>query len=394
MSILKGALRKGLVINNPLGGATWRWAEPVWSGMEVTEQNALHIAVYFAGVRVICEDIAKLPFKVYQSNTRGEREEATDSPFWALVHDRPNAAMSSQQFREYMTCCAINRGNGYALKVGPSGRVGQLLPLHPDNVRLELAPDWTLLYHVRHADGTEDHLTRERVFHLPGLSLDGYSGVSVIEYARQTLGNIRGANRHAGTFFGNGLHASGIMSVPDATQDTLDMVKAQVLEKASGEKTNSLIAVNKALTYTPVSVNAKDSQFLESRTFEVLEVCRWLRLKPHKVAELSRATFSNLEQESREHVEGTLMPWGKRWQDAVTQQVIATPGVHAELVYDALLQGTTLERYQAYQLATGGPWMAGNDARRKENLPPRPGMDEVLRPLNMGGEQGGQGDGA
>ncbi len=386
------ALRKGLIINGLT--TAWRFRNgPVWSGMEVNEQTALHVAAYFAGVRVICEDIAKLPMIVYREGPNGQRDRATDSPYWQLIHDRPNPSMTSQQFREYLTACAINRGNGYALKVGMRGQpVQALVPLHPDNVTPELQSDFSLAYRVRHLDGTEETLTRERVFHLPGLSLDGYLGVSVIEYARQTLGNIQAANRHAGTFFGNGLHASGLLSVPDAPQATLDMIKEQVEAKASGEKSNSLLVVNKAMTYTPVSINAKDSQFLESRTFEVLEVCRWLRLKPHKIAELTRATFSNIEQESQEHVTDTLMPWGQRWQDAFNQQVLDGSGYSAELLYDALLRGTTYERYQAYQLAGGGnaPFMTRNEIRRRENLPPLEGLDEMLVPMNM---EGGQGQG-
>lgn len=392
MSILKGTLRKGLTINSP-DGTAFHWGEPVWSGMAVTEETALHVAAYFAGVRVIVEDIAKLPFIVNREDANGKRDRAIDSPYWTLIHDRPNAAMSSQQFREYMTACAINRGNGYALKVG---RPPQLLPLYPGNVRLELLPDWTLLYHVRHFDGTEEHLTRERVFHLPGLSLDGYSGVSVIEYARQTLGNMRGANRQAGTFFGKGMRPSGILSTPGTlSQPSKDAIKAALLEKAGGENTNSLLVFDQGLSYTPVSVNARDSQFLESRTFEVLEVCRWLRLKPHKIAELTRATFSNIEQESLEHVTDTLLPWGQRWQDAYNQQVLAGSGLQAELLYEGLLRGTTFERYQAYQVAGGGnaPFMSRNEIRRRENLPPLPGLDNMLVPLNMsGGQQGGNGN--
>lgn len=379
MGILKGSLRKGLTIN---GG--FPWTEPVWSGMAVTNESAMHVAAYFAGVRVIVEDIAKLPFIVYRESADGRKERAHDSTFWGLVHDRPNAAMTSQQFREYMTASAINRGNGFALKSGPRGQVQQLLPLHPDSVRVELMPDWTLMYHVTHTDGTLDHLTRDRIFHLPGLSLDGFVGVSVIEYARQTLGNVQGANRQAGTFFGNGMRPSGILTHPGKlTEDGQTRLKSRLMERASGANTNALLVLDEDMKYTPVSVNARDSQFLESRTFEVLEVCRWLRLKPHKIAELSRATFSNLEQESREHVEGTLMPWGQRWRDAMTQQVISTPGMYAELLYDALLQGTTAERYAAYQTATGGPWMSGNEARRAENLPPLSGLDDVRTPLNM-----------
>lgn len=356
----------------------WQPVEPVWSGMPVTPENALHIAAYFAGVRVIVEDIAKLPFVVYAEGPDGRRDRATTSPYWRLIHDRPNESMSSQQFRECLTGWALNRGNGCALKVGPRGQAVQsLLPLHPDNVRIELMPDWSLMYHVRHGDGTEDHLTRDKVFHLPGLSLDGFTGVSVIEYARQTLGNIHGANRQAGTFFGNGMKPSGVFTHPGKLSPTAhQQLKEDLYDKSTGNKSNATILLEEGMKFESISLSGRDSQFLESRTFEVLEVCRWLRLKPHKIAELTRATFSNIEQESLEHVTDTLLPWGQRWQDAMSQQIITEPKIWAELNYDALLRGTTLDRYNAYQIALGGNngpgWMTVEEIRIKENNPATP----------------------
>jgi HK97 family phage portal protein len=370
--------------------------QATWSGISVTPENALHIAVFFAGVRVICEDIGKLPFIVYGEGSDGERKRAENSPFWRLIHDRFNSCLTSQQGREYVTACAIMRGNGCARKNILGGQVRELLPIHPDNVEIEQLPDWELVYHVRSHDGTVEHLSRKDVFHLPGLTIPGSRtpaiGVSVIEYARQTLGNALGANRQAGTFFGNGMRPSGILSHPGKTsKETKDRVVETLKEAAGGNNTNNLLFFDEGMTFTPVSLNARDSQFLESRTFEVLEICRWLRIKPHKVAELTRATFSNIEQESQEHVTDCLMPWGQRWQDAVNQQVIVTNAIKAEILYDALLRGTTIDRYNAYQVAAGGnaPFMTRNEIRRRENLPPLPGLDEMLVPLNMQGGDGG-----
>ncbi len=391
---LGGLARKAFTTNGSL--SQYLWGGPIWSGMEVTYENAMHVSAYFAGVQVIVQDVAKLPFVIYRRSQGGSQERDDQAPFWRLVHDNPNDAMTSQQFREYMTACAINRGNGCALKAGPRGQVPQLLPIHPDNVRIELMPDWTLMYHIRHIDGTEDHLTRERVFHLSGLSLNGYSGVSVIEYARQTLGNIHGANRQAGTYYGNGMRPSGILSYPGkSSSESKKRIKDTVTELAGGKNTNSLLVFDEDMKYTPVSVNARDSQFLESRTFEVLEICRWLNLKPHKIAELSRATFSNIESQSLEHVTDTLMPWGQRWNAAYTQQVINTPGVFAEILYDALLRGTTIERYQAYAIALGGNngpgFMTQEEIRLRENQSIAPQYGTLYPgPAAAGGNSGHQ----
>lgn len=359
-----------------------------WAGIAVNPSNALSVSAVFACVRVIAEDIGKLPFVVYQQNGDRERDRAVTSPFWRLLHDRPNSYQTSQQFREYLTASALLRGNGFALKNTIGGQVRELLPLHPDMVTIEQTDDFELLFLVTGRDGVQERLTRREVFHLPGLTIDGPAGVSVVSYARQTIGNSLGASRHAGTFFGNGMKPSGTLEHPGKLSAAAQAnLKAQLLEKHGGANSNSLLVLEEGLKFSPVSMNNQDSQFLESRTFEVTEICRWFRLKPHKIAELSRATFSNIENENKDHVTDTLMPWGTRWEYAVNQQVIVTNSIYAELLYDALLQGTTLERYQAYQMAAGGtaPWMSRNELRRRENLSPLDGLDEVLTPLNMGG---------
>ncbi len=361
-----------------------RDGDATWAGIGVTPENALTVSAVFACVRVIAEDLAKLPFVVYQQ-TEG-RERATASPYWRLIHDRFNSFQTSQQGREYLTACALLRGNGYALKNEIGGQTRELLPLRPDAVRVEQLPDWELVYHVTMPDGKEEALTRREVFHLPGLTISGPIGVSVIEYARQTVGNILGANRHSGTFFGNGLKPSGVLKHPKTlSKDSQKRLKEQLTQEHSGGRSNSLLLLEEGLEYAPITLTNKDSQFLESRAFEVTEVCRWFRVPPHKIADLDRATFSNIEHQAIEYVSDTLMPWAKRWEYAVNQQVIRTNTLYAELLFDALLRGTTLERYRAYQIAAGGnaPWLSRNDIRRSENKPPLDGLDEILTPLNM-----------
>lgn len=361
-----------------------RSVTPAWSGIGVTPKNALEVAAVFACVRVIAEDIGKLPFPVYAKSQDGEKERATSSPYWKLVHDAPNAWQSSQEFREYLTACALLRGNGFALKRGAPGQVRELLPLPPEMVRIEQLPDFEVVYHVTMADGHEETLGRRDVFHLRGLSMDGgVSGISVVGLARQTIGSAMALERHAGRFFANGMQPGGVFEHPGTLSDAaLAHLKASLKEEYAGENAFNTLVLEEGMKFHGVSLTHEDSQFLESRQFTVPEICRWFRVPPHKVHDLTRSTFSNIEHQSIEYVTDTLMPWGVRWDNAYNRQVIGTNAVVAELLFEGLLRGTTRERYQAYQVAVGGPWMSRNEARRRENLPPVAGLDDVLQPLN------------
>lgn len=367
-----------------------------WAGISVTPNNAVEVSTVFACTRVIAEDIGKLPAMVYSIGADEARQKATTSPYWKLIHKKPNSWMTSQSLRETLTAWALLRGDGFGLKNIIGNQVRELLPLHPKRVRIEQLDDFELIYHVRQANGQEKALTRREVFHLSGLSLDGINGVGVVSLARQTLGTSLAAQRHAAKFFANGLQTSGVFTHPKQLSDpAYERLKASLREDFAADQVYSPMLLEEGTSWVQTGLSSEDSQFLESRKFEVDEICRWFRVSPHKVANLERATFSNIEQQAIEHVTDTLMPWATRWEHALNQQVIGTDAVFAELLFDALLRGTTLDRYRAYQIAAGGnaPWRTRNELRRLENLGPLPGLDDILTPRNMA-EAGEDDDGS
>lgn len=374
-----------------------RKSASVWSGMSVTSKNAVEVAAVMAAVRVIAEDIGKLPAIVYRDLPEDRRERARNTRSWDLVHNRPNRWMSSQAFRETMTAWALLRGNGIALKnPGQDGATRELLPIHPDRVRFEQTSDWELIYWITGADNVERPFTRRQVFHVPGLSLDGVVGTGIVSLARQTIGISMAAQRHSGSFFANGLQTSGVFTHPGQLSDAAyERLKESLKEGFTAEEVYSPMILEESMNWVQTGLTNQDSQFLESRQFEVTEIARWFRVAPHKIANLDRATFSNIEHQSIEHITDTLMPWAQRWEYAWTHQLLPN-GLFVELLFDALLRGTTLERYRAYSIAAGGnaPWMSRNEIRRRENLDPIDGLDEMLTPLNMGGDDQESGDDA
>jgi HK97 family phage portal protein len=376
-----------------------RHGAQTYAGMSVTPDTAVQVSAVFACARVVAEDLAKLPVVVYQRSDREEKERAPNSPFWRLLHDKPNSWQSSQQFREYLTLCAILRGNGFAWKNVLAGQVRELLPIHPARVRIEQLPDYEIVYHVRDDRGIETPYTRRQIFHLSGPSLDGVSGVSIVGLARQSIGLAMAAEGFGATLFGNSAMPRGVLEHPGKlSKEASERLRESWHEVHQGVGSANKVAVlQEGMKFHQIGLSNEDSQFLETRQFSIVDIARWFRVPPHKIGELGRATWGNIEHMAIEYVTDTLMSWGRRWEDAFNQQVIGTNNVYAELLFDALLRGSTMDRYQAYQIAAGGnaPWMTRNEIRRLENRPPLDGLDEILKPLNMGaGAAAGSGDDA
>lgn len=361
-----------------------------YAGIDVSASNVLTVSAAFAGVRLIAEDIAKLPFVVYRSGADGARERAFDSPYYRLIHDRPNPWQSSQQFRELLTTWALWLGDGFALKnIIRGNQVVELLPLHPSKVRVEQRDDFEVLYHVRfRPNESEETLTRREIFHLPGFSLDGVKGVNIlVQLAKEGVSHALALERHGATFFGNGAHASGKYKHPgELSERAFERLKAELAD-LKGDGAHNALILEEGLDWIQDSIDNEASQFLESRKFTVSEFARWLRIPPHKLGDLERATFSNIEHQSIEYVSDTLMPWARRWEHATNGPIVpGESGLFAEILFDALLRGDTKSRYEAFGQSVGGPFMSRNEGRRAENLPPVPGGDEILVPLNMGTE--------
>lgn len=361
------------------------------AGIAVTPDRAMQVSAVYACARIIAEDIGKVPYPVYKKLPDGGRERATSSPFWGLIHDRPfggpnTFGLSSQQFRETLTLWCLLRGNGYAYKNTVEGRVVELIPIHPSKVRIEVLYDNEVLYWVRMKGDREVPHTRKEIFHMMGPSEDGIQGVSIVTMARQTIGIALAAEEFEARLFSNSARPSGLLST-DAVldDDAIKRLRAQWEETYGGLANAHKIAIlEQGLTWQTTSMSPGDAEMLQTRKFEVSEIARWFRIAPHKVGDMEHATFTNIEVQREEHVQDTLLPWAVRWDNAINQQVIGTNNVFAELLFDGLLRALTKDRFEAYTMATGGPWMTRNEARVKENLERLEGLDEVIMPLNLG----------
>jgi hypothetical protein len=141
------------------------------------------------------------------------------------------------------------------------------------------------------------------------------------------------------------------------------------------------------ISWQQVGLSSEDSQFLESRQFQVREIARWFNCPPHKLRDLADATFSNIEEENIEYVQDTLQPWVERFEQSMNKKLLSAEeraqGLFIELVLDNRLRGDTEKRggFYASQFNIGA--MTPNEARKRENMDPVDGGDQAFVQLNM-----------
>jgi len=362
---------------------------PSATGIRVTPETALKISTFWACVGLISETVASLPAILYERLDDGGRARAMGHPLWDVLHTQPNAKQTAFEFYEMMTGHTLIRGNAYAkIMPGARGPADQLIPLHPDKVIPEKLPDGSLRYRVTEANGEQRVYNDEDILHLKGRTNDGQIGLSVVAYARESLGMSLAAEGYGARFFGNDSRPGGVLKMPGKLSP-----EAAINLKASWENAHRgvggahrVAVLEEGLEWQAIGMQNRDAQFLETREFQAEDICRWLRVPPHMVGLTSKATSwgTGIEQMSLGFVIYTLMPWLVRWQQAISRDLIIAPRLYfVEFLVDALLRGDLRSRYDAYAIARNWGWLSVNDIRRKENENPIEGGDTYLQPLNM-----------
>ncbi len=358
------------------------------SGVIVNPQNAMQSAAVYACIKVLAESVGMLPLKIYTKGANGSRAPAENHPLYELLHEQPNEYQTAVEFLEMMVLHLNLRGNAYAyINRTRSGRVVELIPLHPDYVTVLMDNTNTVVYRVGTENGAQRIIDRSELLHVKGLTLNGWLGISPIAYARESIGLALATEKFGGQLFRNGAKMGGVLEHPGKLSDVAyRRVKESFDQATSGENSHKTALLEEGIKWTNVSMQADDAQFLETRKYQRGEIASVFRVPPHLIMDLERATFSNIEQMSIEFVQYSLMPWLTRIEKAIRRDVFnADDKLNSTIKFDvsALLRGDSTARSAYYTAGINAGWMTRNEARAMEFLNPIDGLDIPLIPLNM-----------
>jgi len=361
------------------------------SGQVVNELTAMQSSAVHASVRVISETLAGLPLILYKKTDSG-KERATGNSLYRILHDQPNPWQTSFEFREMLQTHALLTGAGYAEIVrNGAGRIELLRPLHPRRVRPFKFRD-SVAYEYYEQDGTQRVLFTGEIFVIRNMmGDDGITPLSMIDVARESMGLSLATEEHGARLFSNDATPSGVLEHPGKLDD--DAVKRlreswDDTHKGSGNAHTTAV-LEGGLSYKAISLSNKDSQFIEARRFQVVDIARIYRVPPHMIGDLEKSAFSNIEQQSLDFIMHTMSAWFRRWEQAVRRDMFVTREkntLFVEFLVTALLRGDTKTRYEAYSKGILDGWLNRNEVREIEGLNKveDQGLDDYLVPLNMG----------
>ena len=363
------------------------------SGAYVTADSALRETAVYACVGLLAETVASLPLVVYRRGANGTREVDRAHPLFPVLHGSPNGDHTAFEFWEMLMVHLLLRGNAYAeIIAGRRGAIDRLVPLHPDYVKVERLPNGRRAYEVRDPKGktAPRRLVQDEVLHVRNRSTDGLVGLSPITLAREQVGLSMVLQRHAAKFFANNAQPRGAIKTPGALDDeAIARMRKSWNDVYGGVENSSKVAIlEQGLEYQAISLSNEDSQFLESRKFQVAEIARLFRVPPHMIGDTERSTSwgTGIEQQTIGFINYALRPWLERIEQAVHRDLFIGPWrlTHfAEANLDGLLRGDFPTRMDGFMKMMQSGIGIPNELRAKENLPPYPGGDRPWRPSNM-----------
>ena len=361
------------------------------SGVDVDEESALKISTVYACVKVISETIASLPLNLLKELTNGDAEKAKQHALYTILKDVPNSEMSSFTFREMLMTNLLLWGNAYALiKRNKNGEITELYPLKSKNMVVERdAVSNNIKYTYTNNRGITKTYSPKQIFHIPAFSFDGIIGVSPITYAREAMGLALATEEFGARFFGNGARPGGVLEHPGVLKDPEKLRESWNKVYQGTANSHKVAVLEEGMKYHEIGMSPEDSQFLQTRSFQIAEICRIFRVPPHMVGDLSRSTFSNIEHQSIDFVVHTIRPWLVRWEQAIARALLNEEErtiYYAKFNVDGLMRGDFVTRMNGYAIARQNGWMSANEIRALENMnkiPADQGGDLYLLNGNM-----------
>jgi len=349
------------------------------AGVEVSGSTMLTLSTVWACARLIAETISTLPLSMYERTPSGKRV-ASAHRLHMVLHDQPNPDATAAVHWEAVIATMLLRGNAHCKKLMLGNQVVGLVFLAPSRLqRLRTASghEWRYI----EDDGHYRTIPDDRIWHIPGFTIDGRKGLSVIEYGAQIFGTALAASKAATSSFGSGLlqplyYKTSAWLSPEKREEFRTNVQG-VIQRGQSPLLEGGIDV------TSVGLKPSDAQLLESRAFSVEEICRWFRVPPWMVGHTEKTTSwgTGIEQQMIGFLTFTLAPWLRRIEQAISKDLL-TPAerlrYYPKFAVEGLLRADSAGRAAFYGSMVNNGVFTRDEVRELEDRQPMGGNAAVL----------------
>lgn len=369
------------------------WFQPIGSrtssGVRVTSASSMNLPAVLSCVRVLAESFAIMPFMLYQPKASGRgREKVRWHWLYKLLAKRPNRFQTPYEFKLMLMGHLALRGNAFCqITANSKGEIVELLPLHPDRMQIEMLTNGSYRYFYTDEQGKSHTYARQEIWHLRGMSDDGYMGMSLVQLAREAIGEGLAMQSYSSRFFANDARpGGGWIEYPGsfANTETKRKFRDGWQELQGGANRGKVAVLEKGMKFHEVGIKNSDAQFFEARGDKRREIAGVFRVPAHKIGDLERATNNNIEHQSIEFWTDSMLPWAHLWESSISFFLLG-PDSDLEPDFDhvTMMRGDGKSRAERIARLVLAGVMLRNEGREEEGLDPIEGLDEPMQPANM-----------
>jgi HK97 family phage portal protein len=384
------------LIRQILGGRTSK------TGKRVDVGTAIEISAVFGCLRVIGEGIGQVPLKLMKESADGKtRLPAKEHPLYEVLHLRPNDWQTSFEYREMIAWHAGLAGNAFSfINRLSSGKIAELIPFEPGTMKVTRADNWALSYEVTAPNGEKQPFPAQSIWHVRGPSWNSWMGLKCMELAREAIGLAMATEESQASMHKNGVRPAGLYSVEGTLgDDKYKALKKWIDENLAGSlKDGGPMIMDRAAKWQSLQMTGVDAQHLETRRYQVEEICRYFRVNPIMVgAESKNTTYASAEQMFLAHVVHCLAPWYQRLEQSIDSNLLTekdrADGYYSNFVDEGLLRGSMENKKDYITGLVNGGVMTPNEGRAVLDLNPDkdPDSDKLRIPANIAGAPAPQG---
>ncbi|WP_165250186.1 phage portal protein [Paludisphaera soli] len=337
-------------------------------------------------IEAISRDLASMPLNLVRVRDDDTEEHDPTHPLYSLFRWSPDGGLTTPiGFRTAMTANALAWGNGYGEIATAAGR---------PQIRLLGSGTTDLAFREGRAGYQTEAgwLPARSVLHVAGLGCDGVRGFNPVRLHAHTLGLTVTAERFGAAFLANGAFPSGYITADAAMGDDeeayIRLREAFIKRHAEGVgKAGRVGVLPPGFGFTQASVDPEVAQFLETREFQILEICRIFGVPPHRVMQYKDMHYSTVEAVKSEFAQTTLLPWARVWEESLNLRLLGPDDVAAGWTFrhdfTGFLRADTAGRAVMYRTLFNIGAISPNEVRAQEGYDRRDGGDEFFTPLAM-----------
>jgi HK97 family phage portal protein len=342
----------------------------------VTIDNALNVPAVFAAVAFLSRTLAALPRHAYRSSKDGAKR--VGGKLETVVNMAPNGDTNSFKFWQYFWTQVFTGGRGLAwIERTPQG-IEALWGMDPSKTTVKRT-GFSVTYEF---EGKT--YPASDVIDVPFmLQSDGLKHYGPITKAAKAIQLALAMNDYGSNFFAGGgvppLALEGpLPSGAEAMKRAMADIHRAIDEAKKSEK--PVFPMPPGHKLTQVGYDPAKGQMIEARRFQIEEIARAWQLPPVFLQDLSRATFTNAEQQDLHLVKHLIGQWAKALEDEMNLKMFGrgNNGRWVEHALDGLMRGDFKSRIEGIARAIQTAQMTPNEARALENRPAVPNGDDLL----------------